>query len=308
MAKGSPVTKLVNGEIADADVVNQIAEDIGSQGGLIPYDPNTNDQDTIGGQSVGSTAFPWGSIFLNRNANFVEVDPSTNTAASSVAMNLLRKFITLKDSPGNGVGTYTGQGGRFVQVNNAETGLQFSIPSNIQIFKSSGTFVCPAGITTVYISMVGGGSGGCGSGVSHAPGGAGGGFLLNHPFTVIPGNSYTVTIGGGGNASNSGNSSPGGTTSFDALNAPGGNAATGSSAVTGAAGGGGLNASNASVGTFCEQGGSGGNDAGTGGAGGSTPFGVGGAIGTSAAANTGAGGGGASSGGNGGSGICIVAF
>lgn len=294
MAKGTPVNKIVNGEIADADVVNQIIEDVGSQGGSVPYDPATNEQSVNGSQSLGSTALPWGSIFVNRNANFVEVDPNTNTAASMIAMNLLRKFISMKDAPGNGAGTYVGSGGKFVQVNNAENGLEFSTPSTIVEFISSGTFVCPAGITTIYLSLSGGG--GQGANGSNAAGGSGGGgggageSYIDVPYTVIPGNSYSVTIG-----------SAGGNTTFDSLTVIGGNNGSGSTAGADA-GGLGRAAVNGTIGSGGAPGGKGGD----------SPFGKGGTANGGNAIGYGAGGGGGratnGAGGTGMQGICIIKF
>lgn len=269
MAKASPQTKLVNGEIADADVVNQIVENVGSQGGLIPYDPTTNNQETNGSQSIGSTAFPWGSLFLNRLANLVEVDPSTNTAASSIAINLLRKFISMKDAPGNGTGSYTGNGGKFIQVNGAENGLQFAIPTTIQTFLSSGTFVCPAGITTVYLSGIAGGAAG-----NSSHGGNSGMWIQLYPYTVIPGNSYTVTIGSGG-----------GNTVFDTLTLLAGSVGTSNP-------GGQIGISSPPIGTN----------------GGGTPWGAGNTGNSSGTPNTGAGGGFSGSPGTGSSGLMIIEY
>lgn len=196
-----------------------------------------------------------------------------------------------------------------------------------QIFLSSGTFTVPAGITTVYLSMCGGGAaGGNGqTGTNQSGGGGGaGGYFINKPYTVTPGNSYTVTIGAGGTAGvSSGDSgTAGNATSFDALSAPRGEAGQGSgSSGTGGAGGGSLNASGGTAGIGVSPGGNGADKVSTtiGGGGGATPFGAGGNGGTSgngtlAAANTGSGGGGAGGGGGtniagiGGSGICIVSY
>lgn len=276
MAKGTPVNKIVNGEIADADVVNQIIEDVGSQGGSVPYDPDTNEQSVNGSQSLGSTALPWGSLFINRLANLIEIDPNTNTAASSIAWNLLRNFITLKDAPGNGTGSYSGQGGNFLQVNNAETGLQFAIPTTILTFISSGTFVCPAGITTVYLSLAAAGASGSNAGGGHAgDGGNAGEAYVDLPYTVIPGNSYTVSIG-----------TLGGDTTFDLFTVSGGS-------------GRGLGNLGA---TFNGT---------TGGQGGDGPFGRGGSAGSSGTGyGTGGGGGNGTTGpgGIGTSGICVLKF
>jgi hypothetical protein len=66
------------------------------------------------------------------------------------------------------------------------------------VFASSGNWTCPAGVTKVLVSVVGGGGGGRGGtfnvlGVTGGYGGYGSGVL-----TVTPGTVYTVTVGSGG--------------------------------------------------------------------------------------------------------------
>lgn len=203
-----------------------------------------------------------------------------------------------------------------------------------QIFVSSGTFTAPAGIIKVYLTMVGGGGGGAGAGgVGAGNSGAGGGagaVLVNYPFTVVPGNSYTVTIGAGGSAGGSsppGDGGNGGDTSFDTVTVAGGGGGNkgtgvGGTGLGGARGGGsiGLAGSGTSGGNrFGALSGAGADaDVSAGSGGGATIFGNGGdagnPTGSSATANTGAGGGGATNsasggaGGAGGSGICIVSY
>ncbi|WP_155635890.1 hypothetical protein [Burkholderia stagnalis] len=96
----------------------------------------------------------------------------------------------------------------------------------VQRFTSGGTWTCPAGVTTVWLSGVGGGGGGGGSnGTSGAgEGGGGGSWNIRVPVTVTPGTVYTVTIGGGGSGgANGANGGAGGQTSFGSLfTAPGG--------------------------------------------------------------------------------------
>lgn len=179
-----------------------------------------------------------------------------------------------------------------------------------EIFTASDTFTAPAGITKVYLSMVGGGGVGGNDqnyGSSNAgSGGTGGDSVINYPYTVVPGNNYTVTVGGSaqntsfdsltvtaGLAGNQGGASPGATKSATLrLN--------GIAGASGGAGGKGL-----------IHGGDGGAGiGGTGGGGGGTPFGDGGNAATAAAANTGGGGGGSvgTTYYAGGSGICIVMY
>lgn len=179
-----------------------------------------------------------------------------------------------------------------------------SATSNIQVYTTSSTFVAPSGISKVYVTMIGGGGGGSGDG----GGGGGSPAIINSPFTVVAGSSYTVTVGagGGGGAGAGAVGSAGGTSSFDSLSIVGGNGATGTSATAAV---GGLDASTSTPGGRTIKGGAGGS--GTTGAGGGSIFGVGAAgNGGVGVANTGAGGGGKNGGpgGAGGSGLVIVMY
>lgn len=202
-----------------------------------------------------------------------------------------------------------------------------------QLFISSGTFVVPAGITSVYLSMIGGGGGGGGSDTSGPGGGGGaGGWVLNYLFSVTPGNSYTVTIGTGGTrGNNAGGNTPGGSgvaTSFDVVSVPGGSGGK-SGSGDGGLGGGGYDASASTStsgttgGLYAGKGGNGAKFSGTtGGGSGGSPFGAGingsltGVAGVTGTANTGVGGGasgvggggGGITGGTGGTGLCLVIY
>ena len=70
-----------------------------------------------------------------------------------------------------------------------------------QKFTANGNFTVPAGITTVYVTLVAGGGGGAGS-ISSAPyaGGGGGAGEVKYrvPVAVTPGQVVAVTIGQGG--------------------------------------------------------------------------------------------------------------
>ncbi|MEI8273739.1 MAG: alpha/beta hydrolase [Paludibacter sp.] len=80
------------------------------------------------------------------------------------------------------------------------------------------SWVCPAGVYSVQIECWGGGGaggGGASGGTGKAGGGgAGGSYVKNTSVTVVPGTTYSVTVGAGG--------APGGTTS-SVLPTPGGN-------------------------------------------------------------------------------------
>lgn len=191
-----------------------------------------------------------------------------------------------------------------------------------QEFLSSGTFTVPAGVTTVWVTMCGGGGSGSVNNYisSNIAGGGAGAYCVKQAVTVTPGASVTVTIGAGGagvtdaaayQTQTAGND--GSATSFGSLSVSGGT--------------GGLTAGNdASNGVGGANGGGNGlpgQSAGgrpgklSGGAGGLFGDGTNAARGTgnssSAAANSGAGSGGAAltsgggaSSGAGGSGRCIV--
>lgn len=86
-----------------------------------------------------------------------------------------------------------------------------------QTFTTSGTFVVPAGVTSVQVEAWGGG--GAGGGVNAAAnrgggGGAGGSFTRNTSVTVTPGASITVTVGAGGTGSAGAAGGSGGTSTF----------------------------------------------------------------------------------------------
>lgn len=135
-----------------------------------------------------------------------------------------------------------------------------------QTYTASGTFVAPAGVTSVVVKAWGGGGKGAGLGNGN-PGGGSGAYAAHSSSSVSAGTTYDVIVGVGGITT----SNPSGTAStFNGISAGGG---SGTNSSTGGSGG------TASGGTTNTTGGSGvtvsGND---GGAGGSAPNGgVGGA-------------------------------
>jgi hypothetical protein len=104
-----------------------------------------------------------------------------------------------------GVGGITFAISDTVELRIVKAGLFSLLPHGKQVFTSSGTWLCPTNITTVYLSGVtgGGGGGGGARGEYFAIGGGGsgggtGGFIYGtSPLTVVPGTSYTITLTGG---------------------------------------------------------------------------------------------------------------
>lgn len=113
----------------------------------------------------------------------------------------------------------------------------------IETYTANGSFTVPAGVTTIWASMIGGGGGG-GLDNSGYPsgGGASGNAVIRKKLTVLPGAVHTVTIGAGGAAGSVApqSGSPGGTTSLGALVSAAGGAGGDSLRVGGAAGPGGV--------------------------------------------------------------------
>ncbi len=182
-------------------------------------------------------------------------------------------------------------------------------PMGSQTFNSSGTWTCPAGVNSVTVECWGGGgAGGGNTSYSDGAGGGGGGSYSRSILAVIPGSTYTVTVGNGG-AGNNGNGGSGGDSWFQTAGtilARGGNG--GNAPVSG---NGGIGGNGGAVGIFNQVGYTGGdggngrnNNTGRGGGGGSsassTSNGVDGGDGNSA--GPGAGGNDPTDGGDGGNG------
>ena len=76
-----------------------------------------------------------------------------------------------------------------------------SIAQTTDAFTASGTWTCPAGVTSVKVEAYGAGGGGGRGGAANKNGGGGGGggaYTVNNSVTVVPGNVYNITVGNGG--------------------------------------------------------------------------------------------------------------
>lgn len=129
-------------------------------------------------------------------------------------------------------------------------------------FTSTGTtsWTAPAGVDRVDVLVVGGGGGG-GSGL--AAGGGGGGVVYRAGYPVVPGASYTVTVGGGGAGGANDSNSPGsngGQSVFDSIVALGGGAGSMENGTNGGGGrgtvasGGGVTTTGTPTESICLQG------------------------------------------------------
>jgi len=118
-------------------------------------------------------------------------------------------YLPFTDTSGLTLLSNTGLGRDFSGNGNfwATTNISLATATTITSFTSTGTtsWTAPAGVTSVnYLVVAGGGAGG-----NHNGGGGGGGGVLQGNVPVVPGQSYTVTVGAGGSAqsdpSNGGN-------------------------------------------------------------------------------------------------------
>jgi hypothetical protein len=70
-------------------------------------------------------------------------------------------------------------------------------------FTTSGSFTVPQGVTTIFVTMIAGGGGYAREGYYDKYsyiGAGGGGYYLNEPISVTPGNTLTVTVAAGGSS------------------------------------------------------------------------------------------------------------
>lgn len=119
-----------------------------------------------------------------------------------------------------------------------------------QTFNSSGTFIVPAGVTSITVEAWGGGGKAGNRTSSGTTGGAGGGAYSSSVLTVTPGNTYTVTVGTGSTSTAAGGDSWFNSTAI--LLAKGGNSSANNSNTAGTGG-----LASAGVGTIKYNGGNG---------------------------------------------------
>jgi hypothetical protein len=124
------------------------------------------------------------------------------------------------------------------------TGLSFG--QQTTAFTSSGSWTCPAGVTSVQVECWGGGGAGGRSYTTNGGAGGGGGggaYARLNSFTVVPGQSYTVTVGGQrtssttSNMASDNNGNPSWFNSTSTVFAPGGPGGAGVSSAANGAGG-----------------------------------------------------------------------
>ena len=223
-------------------------------------------------QTVQNATFPTVRADINNNLAALFTDSSGATAPTvtvafqdwidtSGANPLWKKrnaannaWITVATITGSAIAfegtlpSQSGNSGEYLKTNGTVATWE-PIVSGINaadVFASSGNWTCPAGVTKVLATVVGGGGGGRGSAYGTFGNSGGSGGYGTGVVTVTPGTVYTVTVGAGGNggAVNTAGSA-GGTSTFSTISATGG--AGGTSAGSGTAASGSCSSADATV-------------------------------------------------------------
>ena len=151
---------------------------------------------------TGTLTYRW-EISTDGGSNWSTIEGETTTSYSFTA--------ALEDDSNQYRCVATDEYLRVTTTNAAAITVE-NAPSGSQTFTSSGTFVVPAGVTSITVSAVGGGGGGGGgSGTSNegipgnyrivctgGGGGAAGTMYENVVASVTPGQNIAITIGAGG--------------------------------------------------------------------------------------------------------------
>lgn len=147
------------------------------------------------------------TLTANLNGNDYKVTMLATGAANQDAVNVGQMNATLTAAVASFTGSLASATGDIASLTASMTLVIASLTEVIgtpsrQIFVASGTWTCPAGITTVFVTGAGGGGAGCvGSDTGTYGGGGGGGgsgdATRSSAITVVPGTAYTITIGVG---------------------------------------------------------------------------------------------------------------
>lgn len=185
---------------------------------------------TTGNDTYVVTMTPAPTAYTTGMHVYSKVDTG-NTGAATININSLgAKTITKVDGSALQTGNIPANG--IIHLVYDGTNFQLMNPIVFQeyVFTSSGSWLCPAGVTSVYVDIqAGGGAGGTeGNDDGSGGGGGGGAGASNVTSSVTPYTLYTVTVGAGGVAgsSNGGNSVFNGITKTGGTNGGAGNGST----------------------------------------------------------------------------------
>ncbi len=178
----------------------------------------TTDNQTLTNKTLGA-----GTAIVDGNIDNVIIGSGTPGPGTFSTLNVTGN--TQLGDAGTDVTTLAGQvvtngsagtSGQVLTSRGTNLSPQWALPTassfGAQAFTSSGTFTIPANVTSLKVTLIGGGggSGGAGGGGFGFDGiggnGGGGGSAVVYLTSMTPGNTISVTVGAGGTA---GNSAPG---------------------------------------------------------------------------------------------------
>ena len=204
----------VSGTLTTAGTFNFTvrATDTGSQSSLQSYQIVVSNPppEPTGGTVVITSQAAGTSLTYNLGIDFEDYQDSDTQLTYTLQSGTLPTGSSLPSAGASTVsGTLTTAGTFNFTVRATDTGSQSSLQSyrmvvtaavGEAVFQSPGTstWVAPSGVVIVSVVCVGGG-GASGKGTNYfGAGGAGGGLAYKNNVTVVPGTSYTVTVGAGG--------------------------------------------------------------------------------------------------------------
>ncbi len=256
-------------QVAFYSLTHYHAPSITNQPASATVNAGTNVTFTVGALGNGTLSYQW---WLNATNLLTGATNASLTITNVSGTNAGNYFVVVSDSTPF-----------FNSITSAVASLTLIGPGTTYTFTTPGTttWTCPAGVTSIQVECWGGGGAGgsairtpnSGS-VQYGGGGAGGAYARENFYTVIPGNTYYVTVGNGGLAATgtlvNGDKVPGGDSWFNSVNSEpvgvgncvakggdGGECAVGDTSAT-AFGTGGVGTTNASLGDVLFSGGSGG--------------------------------------------------
>lgn len=147
---------------------------------------------TSGNTTLAASAIAFGLLTLPAVTDRLVATATTDTLTNKT---LTSPVVTNPSTTGTDSGAETLQTKTINGANNT-----LSLRFQKQIFTSSGTFTIPTGVTSVKVTVLGGGGaggGGVNAGAFGAGGGAGG-CAIAYLTGLTPGNTLTVTVGAGG--------------------------------------------------------------------------------------------------------------
>jgi hypothetical protein len=203
---------------------------------------------TNGTNGADGAQGPQGQAGVNGTNGLNALIKTTTESAGVNCTNGGTKIETGLDANGNGVldvGEVNAGQTKYVCDGASSSSIGVS-QMNIQVFTSNGTFTVPSNVTQIIIEAWGAGGGGGGSCSPNAAGaiggGGGAGAYIKKSISVVPGQTYTITIGQGGlggasSGSNVFNQRPSGsngtsTTFGNLLTVNGGNGGSGANCTT----------------------------------------------------------------------------